>query len=78
MDICKLYQVGNSVGMTIPAWYRRELGWRLGTHVYIEIEEHTRLTVRSVESAPKTTPSLAASGPGRLTKVTRRARVPRD
>jgi len=78
VQICKLYNVGHSIAVTIPGYYRRRLGWRLGTYVYLEITGDDTLVIRSNESATKTKLRSATSGPGRISDVAKRARLPRD
>lgn len=38
MLITKISQRGNSLGVNIPTSYLRDLGWRKGDHVMLEIQ----------------------------------------
>lgn len=40
MMICKLVNLGNTVGVTVPAAYRRKLNWRRGDHVTVQLVEN--------------------------------------
>jgi bifunctional DNA-binding transcriptional regulator/antitoxin component of YhaV-PrlF toxin-antitoxin module len=64
MLICKLLNIGNTIGVTVPAAYRRLLNWRRGDHVSMKLivnEDGKAIELRiwSIEHAsqqPETNP----------------------
>jgi len=51
--IVKLHHNGNSLAVTIPAPYRRKLGWFNAQYVYLLITDQNELLIRRVDDAPK-------------------------
>ena len=78
MRVCQLYQVGNSVAMTIPADYRRGLGLKIGDLVYLELHQDKSLVVRSLSEAFEAKRRELKRGAGDVTQVLKHVRVPRD
>lgn len=62
MITCKLVTIGNSLGVCIPAPYRRKLGVLKGEYLQVEMEGET-VTIRS-NSAKQTTFSNRSSRSG--------------
>jgi len=78
MQVCKLFSQGNSVCVTIPATYRRALGWKMGDLVYLEFTESRELIVRSLREHLETRKKSSIRGAGEITGVNKHLRLPRD
>jgi bifunctional DNA-binding transcriptional regulator/antitoxin component of YhaV-PrlF toxin-antitoxin module len=78
MHVCKLYNQGCSMGVTVPAPYRRALGWKFGDLVYLELTKDHELVIRGLREQIETRKQTGFKGAGQLTKVNKHLRVPRD
>lgn len=52
MRIQKIISRGNSQGINIPQTYLRELGWRRGSHLFLEVVGDALMVRRIPESTP--------------------------
>jgi bifunctional DNA-binding transcriptional regulator/antitoxin component of YhaV-PrlF toxin-antitoxin module len=55
MMICKLLNVGNTIAVSVPAAYRRQLNWKRGDRVALQLVENDEqqpvaMRIWSVES----------------------------
>lgn len=67
-----MVQIGNSIGVVIPALVRKRLGWQKGSKVYIDVAADGKSVIMSKAGEAGRTSSVTPDFLSRLERVNKR------